>query len=133
MRFIEVSIPLNHFFLVNIKHTKVSLKSEYFLYILGFDSSSSVTWDQFLRSSLVSGQGLSIAGASPEFARKEVEKIHEENVLQLSAMTEDEILQEQEKMKKLLGMCNNYGSDIGEFPCFAFTYIYNANKYIAYM
>ena len=48
-------------------------------------------------------------------------------------MTEDEILQEQKKMKKLLGMCNNYGSDIGEFPCFAFTYIYNANKYIAYM
>ena len=43
-------------------------------------------------------------GTSKELAQKEMERIHEENVRVMSDMSEEEILQEQEKLKKMLGI-----------------------------
>lgn len=56
-----------------------------------------------MQSALVTGQGLVAAGATPEAAQQEIAKIHEENVSTLSALTEKDILEEQEKLKKMLG------------------------------
>lgn len=56
-----------------------------------------------MQSAFVSGQGLVAAGATLEAAQQEIAKIHEENVSTLSALTEKEILEEQEKVKRMLG------------------------------
>ena len=67
-------------------------------------STSAAIWDQFLfRSTLVSGQGLLTGGATIEAAHQEVENIHEENVKKLSAMSQEEIAQERDKIASLLG------------------------------
>lgn len=68
-----------------------------------FASLSSATWSKFLQSALVTGQGLVAAGATPEAAQQEIAKIHEENLSTLSALTEKDILEEQEKLKRMLG------------------------------
>ena len=55
-------------------------------------------------SKFVTGEGLVAMGTSKELAQKEMERIHEENVRVMSDMSEEEILQEQEKLKKMLGI-----------------------------
>lgn len=55
------------------------------------------------RSTLVSGQGLVTGGVTTEMACQEVENIHEENVKKLSAMSQEEIAQERDKIASLLG------------------------------
>lgn len=72
-------------------------------YIEQHGSTSAVAWDRFLfHSSLVSGQGLLSVGASSKTAQQEVEQIQEENARKLSALSEEEILQEQERIKRIL-------------------------------
>lgn len=66
-------------------------------------SSSSVAWDRFLHSSLVSGEGLLAVGGDRDSVRKDMRKIHQENIDQLSKMSEEEIVQEQNKIKQQLG------------------------------
>ena len=67
-------------------------------------SASAAAWDRFLfHSSLVSGQGLLTVGASMETASQEVKQIQEENAKKLSALSEEEIVQEQERIKRILG------------------------------
>ena len=44
-------------------------------------------------------------GVAPGRAQEEVGKIHEENVERLSRLTEGEILEEQDKIRQLLGEC----------------------------
>lgn len=68
-----------------------------------FASEASHAWEQFLQSGLVTGEGLVSVGVSREGAREEVAKIHHENVERLSALSEGEILEEQERIKQVLG------------------------------
>ena len=44
-------------------------------------------------------------GVAPEEAQEEVGKIHEENVERLSHLTEGELLEEQDRIRQLLGEC----------------------------
>ena len=71
-------------------------------------SASAATWDRFLfHPTLVSDQGLVTSGITKETARQEVEHIHEENLKKLSTMSHEEISQEQEKIRNLLGWFGN--------------------------
>ncbi len=54
-------------------------------------------------SSLISGEGLMSVGASKEAAKEEVMKIHEENVQQLSSLSEEERKKERENIVQQLG------------------------------
>ena len=54
---------------------------------------------------MISGEGLTSVGVAPGRAQEEVGKIHEENVERLSRLTEGEILEEQDKIRQLLGEC----------------------------
>ena len=58
---------------------------------------------RFLQSALISGEGLMSVGVAPEVAQEEVGKIHQENVERLSCLSEQEILEEQDRIRKLLG------------------------------
>lgn len=49
-------------------------------------------------SGIIDGSGLSAT-----FGKSEVKKIHEENLSQLSVMSEEEILSEQQKVYQMLG------------------------------
>ena len=71
----------------------------------GFASEASRTWNTFLRSmgGVVSGEGLVSSGLTPEAARQEVTKIDQENAKWLSQFSEQEILEQQEKIKNALG------------------------------
>ncbi len=71
--------------------------------VLDYDKSSSVVWDKFLHSSVVSGEGLIAVGGNSDSVQQEMKTIHKENIAQLSKMTEEEILMEQNKLKKQLG------------------------------
>lgn len=68
-----------------------------------FAGTSSETWHRFSTSKFVTGEGLVTPGVPGGVAQKEISKIHEENVTKLSSISEEEILQEQEKLKKMLG------------------------------
>ena len=83
-------------------------------FVSGFDSKSSLVWDQFLRSTLVSGEGLTAVGASSKTVSEEMERIHQENIAELSKMSEEEIKREQEKLRKQLG---KYLSSIAQCAC----------------
>ena len=65
-----------------------------------YDSVASLTWDRFFQSNLVTGEGL---GVSRKTAHEEVIRIHDENVSKLSSLSEEEILQEQERIRQVLG------------------------------
>ena len=68
----------------------------------GVVTASNVT-AQFSKSSVISGEGLT--GSSNERVRldKAIDEIHCENVARLKAMTKDEILEEQARIKASLG------------------------------
>ena len=68
----------------------------------GVETASNVT-AQFSKSSVISGEGLT--GSSNERVRldKAIDEIHCENVARLKAMTKDEILEEQARIKASLG------------------------------
>ena len=71
-----------------------------------FASDASHTWNTFLRSTggVVSGEGLiGSSGLTPEAARQEVSKMDQENARWLSQFPEQEILEQQEKIKNTLG------------------------------
>ena len=69
-----------------------------------FASTASEAWSSLLRpSSLISGEGLITAGVSVEVARKEVGKIHQENVERLATATQEELLAERQRVEGLLG------------------------------
>ena len=68
-----------------------------------FASKASQAWDKFLKSRLISGEGLTSMGVSREAAQEEVTKIHQENVERLSNLPEKEIMEEQERIKQVLG------------------------------
>ena len=80
-----------------------------FLYIgtaTDFASDASHTWNTFLRftGGVVSGEGLvGSSGLTSEAARREVSKMDQENARWLSQFSEQEILDQQEKIKKTLG------------------------------
>lgn len=58
---------------------------------------------RFLQSAVISGEGLMSVGVAPEVAQEEMGKIHQENVERLSCLSEQEILEEQDRIRKLLG------------------------------
>ena len=60
---------------------------------------------RFLQSGVISGEGLMSVGVAPEEAQEEVGKIHQENVERLSRLSEGEILEEQDRIRQLLGKC----------------------------
>ncbi|XP_072027596.1 RNA polymerase II-associated protein 1-like [Amphiura filiformis] len=74
-------------------------------------ASSSVEENMEMRESIVaspqephviSGAGLLQGSLDPERARKDIQQIHQENLGRLSAMSEEEILQEQQKLRQML-------------------------------
>ena len=58
---------------------------------------------RFLGSSLISGEGLVSVGVASDAAKDELTKIHRENVQRLAGFSEEEILQEKERIEKTLG------------------------------
>lgn len=58
---------------------------------------------QFPRSSLISGEGLMRSACEKMEANREVEEIHNENIAKLDSMTQDEIMEEQARIKSSLG------------------------------
>lgn len=57
-----------------------------------------------LYPTLITGEGLHGSDAAqPVEAMAEIRRIHEENVKKLSAMSEEEIFEEQAKLKQTLG------------------------------
>lgn len=58
---------------------------------------------RFIKSSLISGEGLRTVGVPQETSDKEVTKIHQENVELLSSLPEEEILREKERIQEVLG------------------------------
>ena len=59
--------------------------------------------DYLQASSLLTGDGLVCSGVSRPQAAHEVQKIHSENLHLLSSLTQKEILEEQTRIKELLG------------------------------
>lgn len=58
----------------------------------------------FTHSRLITGDGLRcVAGVTPHKVHEELSSIHRENTQRLAAMTEQELLEEKEKMEKTLG------------------------------
>lgn len=58
----------------------------------------------FTHSRLITGDGLRcMAGVTPHKVHEELSSIHRENTQRLAAMTEQELLEEKEKMEKTLG------------------------------
>lgn len=68
-----------------------------------FASEASRVWDRFVASQLISGEGLVKVGVAEDVAREEVMKIHRENVERLSGVSEQELLQERERVEQVLG------------------------------
>ena len=58
---------------------------------------------QFPRSFLLSGKGLVQSGGEEMLFNREVEEIHSENVAKLESMLEEEIMEEQARIKSSLG------------------------------
>lgn len=58
---------------------------------------------QFSKPSLISGEGLVQHAGKKILLNKEVEEIHNENVARLESMTQEEILEEQARIKASLG------------------------------
>lgn len=56
-----------------------------------------------INATLVTGDGLLTSGSGSHVARGELKNIHEENNKVLESLTDSEIKEEQEKMKKILG------------------------------
>lgn len=52
---------------------------------------------------MISGEGLVSVGVSPDAAKEEVTKIHQENVKRLSGFSEEDILKEKERIQQTLG------------------------------
>ena len=63
---------------------------------------------QFVSSSIVSGEGLMQSGSKEMLLNKEVEEIHKENIAKLESMSQEEILEEQARIKASLGKARNY-------------------------
>ena len=63
----------------------------------------SKTTTQFPKSFLLSGKGLVQSGGEETLFNREVEQIHSENVAKLESMTEEEIIEEQARIKSSLG------------------------------
>ena len=61
------------------------------------------TNQQLQASSLLTGDGLICSGLSKAQAANELQKIHAENLQLLYSMTQEEILEEQIRVKELLG------------------------------
>ena len=59
---------------------------------------------QLEASSLLTGDGLACGGLSKVQAANELCRIHEENLHLLAGLTQEEILEEQTRIKELLGM-----------------------------
>lgn len=58
---------------------------------------------KFSRSSLISGEGLMGCSGEKMLLDREVEEIHTENLAKLESMTQDEIMEEQARLKSSLG------------------------------
>jgi len=58
---------------------------------------------QFSKPSLISGEGLVEHAGKTMLLNKEVEEIHNENVAKLESMSQEEILEEQARIKASLG------------------------------
>ena len=68
----------------------------------GVETASNVT-AQFSKPSLISGEGLTGSANERVHLDKAIDEIHSENVAKLEAMTKDEILEEQARIKASLG------------------------------
>lgn len=77
----------------NLQKTKEKSK------IIQMDSSST----EFSKPSLISGEGLVHHADKKTLLDKEVDEIHKENVAKLEAMTHEEIMEEQARIKSALG------------------------------
>ena len=64
---------------------------------------ASNTTAQFPRSSVISGKGLLGCEGDKMLSNRAVEEIHSENLAMLESMTQDEILEEQARIKSSLG------------------------------
>ena len=64
---------------------------------------ASKTTAQFPRSSVISGEGLLGCEGGKMLSNRAVEEIHSENLAKLESMTQDEILEEQARIKSSLG------------------------------
>ena len=78
---------------------------------------------KYQKSSLISGEGLAQGSERKTLKDKAVDEIHKENVAKLEAMTHEEIMEEQARIK----------SALGEFTfCFCLRcvaqYLYNSNS-----
>ena len=71
-----------------------------------FASDASRAWNTLLRSvgGVVTGEGLISGGLSLEAAKQEVSKIDQENTNWLNQFSEQEILEQQEKIRNTLGI-----------------------------
>lgn len=67
--------------------------------VIKLDSSTA----KFSKPSLISGEGLVQQAGKKILLNKEVEEIHNENVAMLESMTQEEILEEQARIKGSLG------------------------------
>lgn len=80
---------------------------------ISYGSVSAEAWNGF-QSSLITGEGLINApGADVSSMRKEIDVIQNENVAKLSAMTEDEIQQERQKIEKNLSKKSSIHVHVG--------------------
>lgn len=61
-------------------------------------------------SSLLTGDGLVCGGLSKAQAANEVKKIHADNLHLLASLSQEEILEEQTRLKELLGKCCKFKS-----------------------
>ena len=67
--------------------------------VIKIDSSAA----KFPKPSLISGKGLVQHAGESTLLKKEVEEIHNENIAKLESMTQDEIMEEQARIKSSLG------------------------------
>ncbi len=76
-----------------------------FLFIVScFEFSYSVSDSSFCHPVVITGEGLHGSDASqPSAAMTEIRQIHEENLKKISSMSEKEILEEQAKLKQIIG------------------------------
>ena len=58
---------------------------------------------KYQKSSLISGEGLAQGSERKTLKDKAVDEIHKENVAKLEAMTHEEIMEEQARIKSALG------------------------------